>query len=74
MQKINTGMTVINGRTAAVTMETIVSVLPTRPSVRTMQRKWRELGAPIREDKLTRKKYAYVDELTLWIQQNENNL
>lgn len=52
------------------TWESIANALPTKPSVRTLQRKWRKLRLPIRTDKITGKKFAYAHELLDWILKN----
>lgn len=52
---------------AHVTWEEISIHLPTRPSVRTLQRKWRALRLPIRTDAITGKKYILKKDLMNWL-------
>ena len=57
-----------------VTWQEISIHLPTRPSVRTLQRKWRKLHLPIRTDSITGKKYVVIEDLIQWIASNPNQI
>ncbi len=57
-----------------VTWQEIAVNLPTKPSVRTLQRKWKVLRLPIRTDKITGKKYISKNDLIVWLTKNPNKI
>lgn len=61
-------------RKAAITWPDISNHIPSHPSVRTLQRKWKELGMPIKKDRITRKNFAYIDDLNDWVKRNQEKI
>lgn len=57
-----------------VTWEQIANYLPSKPSVRTLQRKWKELEIPIKTDLVTGKRIVEVEELNTWIRKNPKKI